>query len=68
MNSVIRLTKNHIEYEPEWEKSYFFLSRLQKPLSLLIEWCSIEKPIFNETIKILLEALVDIFKLRTDKS
>ena len=62
MNSVIRLTNNHIEYEPEWEKSYFFLSRLQKPLSLLIEWCSIEKRLFNETIKILLDSLVEFEK------
>jgi len=54
INAVSRYSKNHIEYEPEWEKSYFFLSRLQKPLSLLIDWCASDKEIFSESIKCLL--------------
>jgi len=53
INAVVRHTRSHVEYEPEWEKSYFFLSRLQKPLTLLIDWCASEKEIFAESVKCL---------------
>ena len=55
MNSVTRSAEKHIELEPEWEKSYFFLSRLQKPLSLLIEWCSRDQLLFTECLKLMLK-------------
>lgn len=60
MNSVVRYTSKHIEFEPEWEKSYFFLSRLQKPLLLLIEWCSQDQVIFSECLKLLLTDLEEL--------
>lgn len=55
MNSVVRLEDKHIEYEPQWEKSYFFLSKLQKAIILIIEWCSSDKEVFIESSRIMID-------------
>lgn len=57
---MIRFTKAHIEFEPEWEKCYYFLSRLQKPTTFLLEWLTSDRHILIESIKLLLNTLNEL--------
>lgn len=54
------MTKAHIEFEPEWEKCYYFLSRLQKPTSFLLEWLTSDNHILVESLKILFNTLTEL--------
>lgn len=60
MDSLKRLTQQHIEFEPEWETSFNLLIKLQKPISSLIEWCSSDRTVFLECYKCLLHAITQL--------
>ncbi len=57
MDSLVRQTQQHIEYEPEWETSFNLLIKLQRPISALIDWCSSDQLVFLECYKYLLMAI-----------
>lgn len=60
MDTLKRLTQQHIEYEPEWETSFNLLIKLQKSISSLIEWCASDKHVFAECYKFLLHAIAQL--------
>lgn len=61
---MIRFTKAHIEFEPEWEKCYYFLSRLQKPTSFLLNWLLSDRHVLIESLKILFNTLNELDDLQ----
>lgn len=73
MDSLKRLTQQHIEYEPEWETSFNLLIKLQKSIHSLIEWCSSDVYVFNECFRYLLSSINELeladdqFKYKYDK-
>ncbi|CAF0875440.1 unnamed protein product [Brachionus calyciflorus] len=73
MDSLKRLTQQHIEYEPEWETSFNLLIKLQKSISSLIEWCCSDQKVYEDCFKYLLDKLSKIegedplFKYEYDK-
>lgn len=73
MDSLKRLTQQHIEYEPEWETSFNLLIKLQKSIHSLIEWCSSDTYVFTECFRYLLRSIDELeladeqFKYKYDK-
>lgn len=57
MDSLKRLTQQHIEYEPEWETSFNLLIKLQKSISSLIEWCSSDVHVFKQCVVHLVQSI-----------
>lgn len=60
MDSLVRQTQQHIEYEPEWETSFNLLIKLQRPVSALIDWCSSDRIVYIECYKYLLMTIGQI--------
>lgn len=60
MDSLKRLTQQHIEYEPEWETSFNLLIKLQKSISSLIDWCSSDTQVFVECFRHLINLVEEI--------
>lgn len=60
MDSLKRLTQQHIEYEPEWETSFNLLIKLQKSIHSLIEWCTSDAQVFVECFKHLLHSIDEL--------
>jgi len=73
MDSLKRLTQQHIEYEPEWETSFNLLIKLQKSISSLIEWCSSDSQVFTECFRHLINSIGELetsdeqFKFKYEK-
>ena len=40
MDSVVRQTGQHIEFEPEWEGAYNLQLKLAEVIGAMIDWCS----------------------------
>ena len=57
MDSLIRQTQQHIEYEPEWETSFNLLIKLQKPILSLIDWLASDRTVYLECYKYVLHAI-----------
>lgn len=57
MDSLIRQTHTHVEYEPEWETSFNLLIKLARPVSALIDWCSSDRAVYIESFKYLLHTI-----------
>ncbi|CAG7818357.1 unnamed protein product [Allacma fusca] len=45
MDSVVRQTLQHMEYEPEWESGFNLHIKLSPVISLLLDWCGSDKNI-----------------------
>lgn len=43
MDAVHRQTGSHIDYEPEWESAFNLHIRLERVISLVLDWCSTDK-------------------------
>lgn len=57
MDSVIRQTQTHVEYEPEWETSFNLLIKLQKSIMSIVEWCFSDKEVYLQCVKYLLHVI-----------
>lgn len=60
MDSLKRLTQQHIEYEPEWETSFNLLIKLQKSIHSLIEWCASDPSVFVECFRHLVRSIDEL--------
>ena len=63
MDSVVRQVGQHVEFEAEWETGINIQLKLSPVLSILLEWCEMDKDILIRAIRRTLFHLV-----RADKS
>lgn len=63
MDSVVRQVGQHVEFEAEWETGINIQLKLSPVLSILLEWCEMDKDILIRAIRRTLDHLV-----RADKS
>ncbi|XP_025104421.1 E3 ubiquitin-protein ligase UBR2-like isoform X2 [Pomacea canaliculata] len=57
MDSVIRQTAQHLEFEPEWEGAFNLQLKLEDSLVLFSDWCSSDRFLLIEAYKETTEAL-----------
>jgi E3 ubiquitin-protein ligase UBR2 len=60
MDSLVRQTHTHVEYEPEWETSFNLLIKLARPVSSLIDWCTSDRLVYIECLKYLLHTIYQV--------
>ncbi|KAK3092305.1 hypothetical protein FSP39_001069, partial [Pinctada imbricata] len=58
MDSVIRQTGMHLEYEPEWEGAFNLQLKQDDVIAEFLEWCGTDREVLIEAYKITLELLL----------
>lgn len=59
MDSVFRQTGQHMEYEPEWETAFNLHIKLASIITLVIDWCSMDKVVLIKVYRMVLAHLSD---------
>lgn len=50
MDSVVRQTGQHVEFEAEWEAAFNLHCKLAPVLTLLVQWCASDKEVLLEAV------------------
>lgn len=59
MDSVLRQTGQHMEYEPEWESAFNLHIKLAPVISLVLDWCSTDRVVLIKVYRMALAALTE---------
>lgn len=57
MDAVHRQTGSHIDYEPEWESAFNLHIKLERVITLVLEWCRTDKVVLVKVYRMVMAQL-----------